>query len=195
MKGNSQMGNKVTKSDVKKQQSYLVDHSWFYEPYEAAMHLSEEMPDLILKPNFARAYPVSARDFLEECPPNKNCYMPHTYFDFMSLIGGFDCGSVYLNTENFETYGVQQFTSTSVNDDDQAQPNRDINENGSLKILLGGCDHGLYVFDTETDSYFLEGYSIKTPFVNCVAMLLHAIYRARTNMGLEHKALQNEYYS
>jgi len=189
------MGKTITKTDEKKQQSYLVDHSWFNEPYEAAMHLSEEMSDLILKPNFTRAYPVSARDFLEDCSHQQNCYMPHTYFDFMSLIGGFDCGSVYLNTENFETYGVQQFISATCHDGDQVQSNRDMNENGSLKILLGGCDHGLYVFDTETDSYFLEGYGKKTPFVNCVAMLLHAIYRASANIGLEHKVLQNEYYS
>jgi len=45
------------------------------------------------------------------------------------------------------------------------------------------------------DSYFLEGYSRTTPFVNCVAFLLHAFYRARTNMGLEQQVQQYEYNS
>jgi len=178
------MGKTLTKTDIKKQQSYLAEHPWFVEPYETAMHLSEEISDLILKPNFSREYPTSGRDFIEGYPPQRNCYIPHTYFDFMSLIGGFDCGSVHLNTADFKTHSVPQFISASVNGDTRAEANKDMMENGSVQILLGECDHGLYIFNTENDSYSLEGYGRTTPFVNCVAMLLHAIYRARANMGL-----------
>ena len=178
------MGKTLTKTDMKKQQSYLAERPWFSEPYEAAMHLSEVIPDLILKPDFSREYPVSARDFYEECPSQRNCYIPHTYFDFMSLIGGFDCGSVHLKTADFETHCVPQFTSAANNGSKQTPANNDTMGNGSLQLFLGECDHGLYIFNTEKDTYFLEGYGRTTPFVNCIAMLLHAIYRARTNMGL-----------
>jgi hypothetical protein len=159
------MGKTLTKTDIQKQQSYLADHPWFCEPYETVIRLSEEMSDLIPKPNFTRKYPVSAGDFLDDCQADQDCYIPHTYFDFMSLIGEFDCGNVHLYTEDFEPY-------TAAQED---------GENGSIKILLGECDHGLYIFDTENDSYFLEGYDRTMPFVNCIAMLLHAIDRARIN--------------
>ena len=178
------MGKPLTKTDVKKQQSYLTEHPWFSEPYEAAIHLSEEISDLILKPNFSREYPASARDFTEECPSQWNCYIPHTYFDFMSLIGGFDCGSVHLYTAEFKTYSILKPTSSPSNEGKQTAMNKDMMEDGLLQILLGECDHGLYFFNTEKDAYYLDGYDRTTTFVNCIAMLLHAIYRARTNMGL-----------
>ena len=162
------MGKTITKTDAKKQESYLKSHPWFSEPFEAAMHLSEDMPDLVLKPNFSREYPTAVSDFFENCPSHRDCYIPHTYFDFISLIGGFDCGSVRLYTEGFEAFSVSQ----------------EANEGGPLKILLGECDHGQYIFNPENDSYYLEGYNRTTPFVNCVAMLLHAIYRAHVNVGL-----------
>ena len=164
-------------------QEYLRTHPWLWAPYEAARQLERDIPDLFLQPGLSENELVSldARIPIGDAPPwggRPNMHKtPGTYLEFLRLVGGFSYDRLWLSREPFSVFS-------------QVTERRSAPTMGHtttfevyfpVRLTLGYCDHGYYLFDTRWNNYVLVGYDRTTYFDNCIGMLLHAMWRAREN--------------
>ncbi|MCL2265924.1 MAG: hypothetical protein FWC22_07775 [Treponema sp.] len=120
--------------------------------------------------------------------------VPEAYFTFLFLIGGFKCRSVqlfnlgkeYLYHEVGRDKAIRNVVGPCVREwvvtGHASSYHRSFEESYPVKIILGRCDHGEYVYDRRYDNYSLISAEHTTNFNNCEEMLRHAMYRARENI-------------
>ena len=171
---------------------YLDQNPWYREPYEAALQLERDIPELKLQPGFhdggPYTYMAHLKDIISATGNNitKNDSLlgrytiPYTYLGFLCLVGGFDYGSVHLLCRDFEPHRFEVFHRPVYPGKDDSITNEEIHR---IQLRLGDCDHGVYVFDDRWNNYLLEGYGHTTYFADCIGMLMHAMWRARENFN------------
>ena len=164
-------------------EEYLRRMPWFREPCEAAKQLASENRSIEMKSGLTDAQLREAKKDFERRGDlillEGNPYeYPAAYFDFLRLLGGFDCCSVHLYSGYFRKHKFEEvaFGYVTMNTERSSRLYRPI------QYHLGECDHALYIFDARFNTYLLEGYGRETSFDDCVGMLLHAMWRARENI-------------
>ena len=162
-------------------QAYLREHPWFREPYEAAKQLERDIPELTLRPGLSDA----EREKLDERIPRgdppycwDNTYStPKTYLDFLKLVGGFEFDRLHLSGESIGVYS----SATKSRSGPTMGHMITYQVRYPVKLRLGHCDHGDYLFDTRWNNYILVNHDRTVYFDDCIGMLLHAMWRLREN--------------
>ena len=153
-------------------QDYLSEHPWFEEPYQALKRSLSDGQSVAVKSGLTDAQLREAKGDFD----TGNAYAyPETYFDFLRLVGGFDCCDVHLYSGYFRAHKYEEFSYGYVT----MNTERSSKHRRNVQYILGECDHGLYIFDARDNTYYLEGFGRETHFTDCIGMLLHAMWRIR----------------